>query len=176
MDRLLIALPVVLVAVGLAFVVQRRRPDAPSQPVEHVAPAQLDRADFPGAEAPWLVVTFTSSTCDTCASVAAKAAILASAEVSSVEVEYSRDRDLHDRYHVTAVPTLVIADRQGVVRESFIGPTSATHLWAALAELREPGSVPSGGCGGHGHDGDDGDTHDHDHQDTHDHDHGPERA
>lgn len=150
MDRLVIVVPLVLVAVGVAFVVQRRRPDPPAQPVEHVAPAQLDRADFDGPDAPWLVVTFTSATCDTCAAVAAKAAVLASSEVAVVEAEYARDRELHDRYHVTAVPTLVIADARGVVRESFIGPTLATHLWAALAELRDPGSVPDG-CSGHDH-------------------------
>lgn len=148
MDRLLIVAPLVLVAVAVAFVVQRRRPDAPAQPVEHVAPAQLDRADFARPDAPWLVVTFTSATCDTCAGVAAKAAVLASDSVSSVEVVYQTDRKLHDRYHVTAVPTLVIADAQGVVQRSFIGSTSATHLWAALAELRDPGSVPPG-CEGH---------------------------
>ena len=148
MDRLLIVLPLVAVAVAVAFVVQRRRPDPPAQPVEHVAPAQLDRDDFAGRSAPWLVVTFTSATCDTCADVAAKAAVLASGEVASVEVEYGRDRALHDRYRITAVPTLVIADADGVVRRSFIGPTSATHLWAALADLREPGSVPPG-CGDH---------------------------
>jgi ABC-type microcin C transport system permease subunit YejB len=147
-DRLVIVVPLVALAVGLAFVVQRRRPDAPAQPVEHVAPSQLDRADFDGRGAPWLVVTFTSATCDTCAGVAAKAAVLASDAVATVEVEYGRDRALHERYHVTAVPTLVIADAEGVVRQSFIGPTSATHLWAALAELREPGSVPPG-CSDH---------------------------
>jgi hypothetical protein len=31
-----------------------------------------------------------------------------------------------------------------VVRASFLGPATATDLWAALAELREPGSVPEG--------------------------------
>lgn len=148
MDRLVIVVPLVLVAIAAGFVVQRRRPAPPAQPVEHVAPSQLDRDDFGGGAAPWLVVTFTSATCDTCAAVASKAAILQSAEVAVVEAEYVRDRRLHDRYHITAVPTLVIADAEGVVRQSFIGPTSATHLWAALAELRDPGSVPDG-CGGH---------------------------
>lgn len=148
MDRLLIVLPLLAVAVAVAFVVQRRRPDAPSQPVEHVAPAQLDRRDFDGAGAPWLVVAFTSATCDTCAGVWAKAQVLESDEVAAVEVEYATRKDLHDRYSITAVPTLVIADAEGVVRREFIGPTSATHLWAALAELREPGSVPPG-CDGH---------------------------
>lgn len=144
MDRLLVVVPLVAVAVAVAFLVQRRRPDPPAQAVEHVAPSQLDRSDFAGVDCPWLVVAFTSATCDTCSAVAAKAAVLASEAVSSVEVEYGADRALHDRYHVTAVPTVVIADSLGVVQRSFIGPTSATHLWAALAELRDPGSVPPG--------------------------------
>lgn len=148
MDRLVIVLPLVAVAVAVAFAVQRRRPDAPAQPTEHVAPAQLDRADFEAPSAPWLVVAFTSSTCDSCADVWAKAQVLASDEVATVEAEYGRRRDLHERYSITAVPTLVVADSEGVVRRAFIGPTSATHLWAALAELREPGSVPPS-CDGH---------------------------
>ena len=32
--------------------------------------------------------------------------------------------------------------RLETVRKDFIGPTTATDLWSALAELREPGSVP----------------------------------
>jgi hypothetical protein len=35
------------------------------------------------------------------------------------------------------------------VRRSFMGPVSSTHLWAAVAELRDPGSVPPG-CDSHG--------------------------
>jgi hypothetical protein len=29
-----------------------------------------------------------------------------------------------------------------VTRAAFLGPTSATDLWAAVAELRRPGSTP----------------------------------
>jgi hypothetical protein len=50
--------------------------------------------------------------------------------------------DLHARYAIEAVPILVIADAAGVVRASFIGPHTATDLWARLAEVREPGSTP----------------------------------
>jgi hypothetical protein len=32
-----------------------------------------------------------------------------------------------------------------VVRASFLGPGTATDLWGAVAELREPGSTP-GAC------------------------------
>ena len=55
--------------------------------------------------------------------------------------------DLHQRYEIDAVPTTVIADENGVVKRGFIGPVTATDLWAGLAEVREPGSAgTSDGC------------------------------
>jgi hypothetical protein len=152
-ERLVVVVAVVIVAVVVGFLARRRRPDAPTNPVDHVAPAQLDRSDFDGAAAPWLVAVFSSATCDSCRAVWERVSPLASSEVATKEVEVGARRDLHDRYHVTAVPTTVIADADGVVRQSFIGPVSATHLWGALAELREPGSVPDG-CTAHGDDQD----------------------
>jgi hypothetical protein len=65
-------------------------------------------------------------------------------------VEVSARRDLHDRYRIDGVPTTVIADADGVVRASFLGPATATDVWAAVAELREPGCVPEG-CDTHTH-------------------------
>jgi hypothetical protein len=59
-----------------------------------------------------------------------------------IDVEYSAATNLHRKYHIDAVPIVVIADRQGVVRASFVGPMSATDLWAAVAEARDPGSSP----------------------------------
>lgn len=139
MERLLIALAVLAVAAAVALVVRARRAtDAPTQ-VVHRAPAQLDRADFPRPDAPWLVAVFTSASCHTCADVARKAAVLEAPALAVVEVEYGAQRALHDRYTITAVPTLVVADADGVVRASFLGPVTATDLWAAVAEVREPG-------------------------------------
>jgi hypothetical protein len=68
--------------------------------------------------------------------------VLACSDVAVDEVEVGRRRDLHHRYGVDAVPTLVVADAHGVVRASFVGEPTATDLWAAVAELREPGSSP----------------------------------
>jgi thioredoxin-like negative regulator of GroEL len=111
-------------------------------------PTQLDRADFARPEAPWLVAVFTSATCDACAGTASKAAVLDSDEVAVAEVEAARDADVHRRYGVDAVPMVVVADAEGVVRASFVGPPTATDLWAAVAELREPGSSPEPHLGG----------------------------
>lgn len=148
MARLLIALVIVAAAVAVASVARRRRtPDAPTQRRYNV-PEQLDRADFDRPDAPWLVAVFTSDTCDKCTEVAAKAAVLSSDDVVVQNLEFVSQRDIHDRYRIDAVPTLVIADADGVTRQSFLGPMTATDLWAAMAEVRDPGSTPSG-CGDH---------------------------
>jgi thioredoxin-related protein len=153
MERVLLAVVLAAVVVAVALLLQRRRPDPPSSSgADHSAPPQLDRSDFVRPDAPWLVAVFTSATCSTCADVWAKAEVLASDEVAVQQVEAVQDRALHQRYQVGAVPIVVIADARGVVVDSFLGPVSATHLWAALAEAREPGSVPEGCGGGHDHD------------------------
>ena len=141
MERLLIAAGLVAAAVVAARLLDRRRPAAPTQP-RWAAPSQLDRADFDGADRPWLVVVFTSATCDSCQDVTAKARILASPEVGYQEVAWQDRKDLHDRYAVEVVPTTVMADAEGVVQASFVGKVTATDLWAALAEARQPGASP----------------------------------
>jgi Thioredoxin len=138
-DRLLIAAAIVIVAAAVAVVVRRRRPDAPTQPTG-AAPTQLDRRDFDRPDADWLVVVFTSATCHTCADVVAKAVVMASDDVAVSDVEWPTHKDVHERYAVDAVPLLVIADRDGVVRRSFSGPVTATDLWAAVAAVRDEGS------------------------------------
>ena len=149
--RLLVVLAVVLLAVSVAYLVRRHRePDAPTQPpARYRAPAQLDRSDFAGRDRPWLVAVFTSATCDTCAETLARASVLDSDEVAVCDVEVGERPDLHERYAIEAVPIVAIADSEGVVRRSFVGPVSATHLWGAVAEVREPGTLPDGCDGGH---------------------------
>lgn len=141
MERLVLAAALAVVAVAVAVVVARRRPAAPTQP-SWAVPAQLDRADFDHRNLAWLVVVFTSASCDSCARAVEKAAVLASPEVGFQTVSYQERRDLHDRYSVEAVPTICVADPDGVVRASFVGVPTATDLWAAVAEVREPGSSP----------------------------------
>lgn len=148
MDRLALAAALAVVIVGIAVVLQRRGTSQPATtPVRHDPPDRLDRSDFVRPDAPWLVVVFTSATCSTCGDVWSKADLLDSDEVAVQEVEVGRDGALHARYGIGAVPIVVVADRGGVVRRSFMGPVSSTHLWAALAELREPGTIPPD-CGG----------------------------
>lgn len=147
MERLIIALALGAVVIVFAVLVQRRQvrttPDAAG---EFRAPEHLVRSDFDRPEAPWLVAVFTSATCSTCSDVWAKAKALDSPQVVVQEVEEKIDADLHARYDIRAVPIIAIADSTGRVRSSYMGPVSATHLWAGMAELRDPGSVPEG-CG-----------------------------
>jgi hypothetical protein len=134
-DRLLIASAIAIAATAVALLLRRRRPDAPTGR-RGLVPDQLDRADFADPATPWLVAVFTSATCSSCAEVQAKAAVLASDDVAVDVVEYTARRDLHRRYHIEAVPLVAIADRAGVVRQHFLGPVSATDLWAAVADVR----------------------------------------
>ena len=141
MAQVIVALAVVVVAGAAGLVLRRRQAiEAPTQP-HYDIPAQLDRADFaPGV--PWVVVVFTSATCTTCADVKRKALVLASAQVAVVEAEFAAARHLHTKYDIQAVPIIAVADADGVVRAGFAGPVTATDLWAAVAEARQPGASP----------------------------------
>lgn len=148
--QLVAAAAIVLAAVAIARVVRARRgPDAPTQ-ARWQLPSQIDRADF-AAATPWLLVVFTSQTCSTCADVVAKAEVVASSEVSVEIASYQGEPEIHAKYDIDAVPAVVVADADGVVVASFIGPVTATDLWAAVADAREPGSIERGGCSGHEH-------------------------
>lgn len=141
--RLLVAGGIIAVALVTSLVLRRRTAgaDAPTQP-SYQAPSQLDRADFPSAGSPWLVVLFSSADCHTCADVRNKVEVLRTREVAVEDVEYTAQRGLHEKYRIDGVPCVVLADARGVVRASFLGPVTATDLWAAVAEAREPGVSP----------------------------------
>ena len=138
---------IVLTALIGSRLLRLRKPEAPTQPKMEV-PTQVDRKDFPNVESPWLVVIFSSATCHTCADVVSKAAVLATSTVAVANIEYPDGKDLHDRYGIDAVPTVIIVDALGVVKGSFIGPVTATDLWAGVAECRQPGSRPTSACEG----------------------------
>jgi hypothetical protein len=144
MERLVLAVALAAVAVAIAYLLQRRqRPPAPIR-TGYAVPAQLDRGDFARPDVPWLVAVFTSATCRSCAGVWDKARHLDSDAVAVQELEVDAASDIHRRYQIDAVPLVVVADADGVVRASFVGPVTATDLWAAVAELREPGTMPEG--------------------------------
>ena len=138
MQSLLVALVIVVLVGGVAWLVRRRQAvDVPTQK-EFTAPTQIDRNDFEDVDREWLVAVFTSATCHVCADMLAKAEVVASRHVAVVDVEFTAAKALHEKYRIEAVPTIVICDSAGVVRRSFMGPASATDLWAAVADARDP--------------------------------------
>ncbi len=137
----LISVVVLAIVVIAATTLNKRKPEPPTQ-TKWQTPQQLNREEFVGPTAPWLIALFVSDTCDSCAGMVGKVEVLRSDTVAVEVISYQQDFDRHQRYSVDAVPTTVIADRDGVVVKSFVGPASAADLWAAVAEVREPGSTP----------------------------------
>jgi Thioredoxin len=137
LTAVLIGALMTLVAVAL----KQRKPDAPTQ-TTYEPPQQLDRNDFVRPSAPWLVALFVSDTCHSCAGLVPKVEMMASEHVAVEVISFQADKPRHERYNIDSVPSLVLADAHGVVAKAFVGPVSATDLWAAMAELREPGSTP----------------------------------
>lgn len=142
MERAVLAIVLAVLALAVAALLQRRQ--RPASPVRtgYTVPEQVDRQDFARPEAPWLVAVFTSASCDTCRGVWERAQPLESTLVAVQELEYQADRELHDRYAIEAVPATLVIDADGVVCKSYLGPVTATDLWAAVAEAREPGTTP----------------------------------
>lgn len=128
---------VVVVVALLANLWQRKRQvDAPTQGASEV-PSQIDRSDFVRPDASWIVLAFTSATCQTCSDIERKVRVLETSSVAIQILEYTAERELHSRYKIDAVPAVLMADASGVVRANFLGPVSATDLWAALARVRD---------------------------------------
>ena len=144
MVALVVAVVVAAVAGGVAWWLRSRRPAPPSQGPSWAVPTHVDRHDFVRPDAPWLVAVFSSATCLACQATIDKAEALESSAVAVQDVEAVADKAIHDRYRVEAVPMVLVVDAEGDVRASFLGEPTATDLWAAVAEAREPGSTPPG--------------------------------
>jgi hypothetical protein len=142
----IIALVLLAAAVVTARWLERRR-SAPPPRDTYPIPAQLDRADFPRPHVPWLVVLFSSRTCDSCVPMASKVAALEGPSVASCDIEVADDPELHRRYGVEGVPMVVVADADGVVRAGFVGDVPADDLQGALAAARAAveGTAPDPG-------------------------------
>ncbi len=136
MDRLIIIGAVIVIAAVVALIARRGQRDAPVR-TGHTAPVQLDRSEFVRPDAEWLVVVFSSATCASCAAAWEKVRHLESSVVAVQDVELNESPELHERYRIDAVPIVVVADREGATKRSFIGPPPTAELWAAVAELRE---------------------------------------
>jgi methylthioribose-1-phosphate isomerase len=132
--NILIAVVLGAVALGTAWIINRKKPRT-SAVVDHHVPTHVDRADFARPDAPVLVAVFTSATCATCAAMLSTARQAASDAVVVDEAEAAARADVHERYRIDAVPIAVIVDRAGVVRASFAGSMSAADLGAAIDQV-----------------------------------------
>lgn len=144
--QIAIGIAVVVIGIAVAAVLRRRAPVGPPRDAYPV-PRQVSRDDFLRPEAPWLVAYFSSETCDSCRDLGPKVAVLDSPEVAVCEIDFSAQRSVHERYQIEAIPMVLVVDTHGVVQRAFVGATSATDLWAAVAEARDPGSTPEAGLG-----------------------------
>ena len=137
MVRFLVALVVILVGVGIAYLLRRRDAGAMAQGKRWSVPAQLERSDFTDPEADRLVVVFSSDSCDACAATWEQVNTLVGKgsmpRTALQQISYQDHADLHDRYGIDAVPTLLVADADGVVQRSFVGPPEAKDLADALS-------------------------------------------
>jgi thioredoxin-related protein len=133
--RLVVLIVLTLVAVGVALILQRRRPDPPTTPSYH-APSQLDRDDFVAGPGQLLVVLFASATCDTCPraweAVQRVAGVLTEGFVTQ-RINVQDNPALHQRYKIDGVPTTIVADAEGIVVQAFFGPITPQQLTEALA-------------------------------------------
>ena len=144
--RLAIAAAILIVVGTVAWRLRRNPSEAPPRDVYPV-PRQLDRADFPRADAPWLVALFSSSVCLSCKGLPEKIRVLESPEVATCEIDAETRGELHRRYQLSAIPMTLVADAEGVVQRAFVGAFTATDLWASVAEVRAPGSTPESHLG-----------------------------
>lgn len=129
--RLIVLVVLAVAAVGIAWLLQKRRPDPPSAP-SYRAPAQLDRADFDGPDRPYLAVVFASTTCNTCPEVWDLVGSLDLPQLAVQRVDVQDGADLHKRYRIDGVPTTIFADADGVVTTAYFGPFGSDELRDAL--------------------------------------------
>lgn len=121
-------------AVALSAAMRRRRPDPPTAP-RFATPQQLDRSDFADPVAPWLLAVFASDTCLSCRDAWDVVGSVAVAGVVVQRVELATGKALHQRYAIDAVPTVVLADADGVVRWSYLGVPPRDAISGTFSDL-----------------------------------------
>ena len=86
-------------------------------------PGHLSREDFNFLNEPWLVVIFSSESCETCKPVVTEGMKLTSLGVAIQEVTAETNKGLHEKYDIDAVPMLLLLDKFGVERSSYLRPS-----------------------------------------------------
>jgi len=129
--RLIILVVLALIAIGVAFLLQRRRPEPPSAP-SYRAPSQLDRSEFAGPTDLPLIVVFASTTCNSCPVVWEEVERSKTDAFAIERVNVQDDPRRHDRYKIDGVPTTLVVGADGVVNAAFFGPLGEGVLAGAI--------------------------------------------
>ena len=134
MERLLIAAALVVLAIMVAALAQRRRNASATAVPRSELPAAVDLAavGLPGRPA---VVVFTEETCRTCAAALAAVKGPAGAGLPVAEVPFGAERELHRHHRIDTVPTTVVTDAEGQVIDGWVGGVDLSELAAALAQV-----------------------------------------
>ncbi|NNF53309.1 MAG: thioredoxin family protein [Acidimicrobiales bacterium] len=126
---LLVALSIA--AVGIAYLLQRRRSEPPSSPSYRTI-AEVDRSEFVQPDARLLVAMFGSTTCNTCPQVWETISKIDKTDVARERIDVQTDPERHKRYRIDGVPTTIVANRDGTVRKTMFGPITRADLDALL--------------------------------------------
>ena len=130
---ILIAL-IATTAFGVSSLANRRTPDSPSVP-RAIMPYQLDRTDFNDPSFEWIFALFTSNTCDACELVISQISLFSLPNLAVQIIDFADNKELHQKYEIHSVPSLLLADHQGVVQWSFAGVPPNIALSEALTNL-----------------------------------------
>ncbi|WP_419916221.1 TlpA family protein disulfide reductase [Candidatus Poriferisodalis sp.] len=137
MERLAIAAVLIVVAIAIATLAQRRcSASATAVPRSELPPA-VDLVAVGIPEGPALVV-FTEETCRTCQAALAVVRGPAGAGLPVAEVPFGVERELHRQHGIDTVPTTVVADADGRVVDGWVGSVDLSGLAAALAQVVRP--------------------------------------
>jgi hypothetical protein len=130
----IIVVGVLLLAAVVAVVANKRPPDPPTTP-QFATPQQVDRTDFAGATAPWLLALFSSETCLSCHDARASLEPVEFSQVQVQDLPVEQHRALHQRYGIDAVPIVILADAHGVVRWSYLGAPPQEAIRDVLVDI-----------------------------------------
>lgn len=134
MERLVIAGVLVVLAVGVALVLERRRAHTPFSVRRGAVPTRVRPSDVGLGDGPAIIV-FTEATCHSCQAAIGLVRGPAGADVAVAEVEYGQRRSVHEQFGIDTVPTTVVVHPDGVVAAGWTGKVDPGELTLALAEV-----------------------------------------
>ncbi len=118
----------------VAFLVNKRNSDSPSVP-RNSLPIQIDRSDFENPKTEWILILFSSDSCDSCQGVRNLIKGLTLDSLHIQEVEFPQEIATHQRYGIDSVPITLVAGTDGVVVWSYAGVPTADLLSNMVSSL-----------------------------------------